>query len=136
MKQHKLKLVTLIVCLAVGLLQAPAFGWEFNLSGASGYVYQYYTQQGKSCFFGPFDTDASASGFFFAANGWLGPQVNNLVSGADASRNNVTTLLFPQIPGKSRLVASGCLQDRKQRHRRFSRRHYLVRVRRVAPMVD
>jgi len=99
MRADRLKLATFVVCLALGVMQGSAFGWEVNLSGAAGFNYQYYSQRGKSGFFGPYNVDlgAATGGTFAPANAWLGPQVANIVSGADASRSNFTTLLFPQI---------------------------------------
>jgi hypothetical protein len=98
MKSKKFKLIPLILLMGLGLLQGPTFAWEFNLNGSSGYVYQYYSQ-GQSGFFGPFNVDlgAGTGGLFHTNNSWLGLQVNNIVSGADASRSNLSTLLFPQI---------------------------------------
>ncbi len=108
MKSRKCRLLLLIVFMALGLLQGSAFGWEFRVNGASGYTYQYYSQN-KSGFFGPFNVDLGAAtlGVYHTANTWLGPQVNNIVSGADASRSNLITLLFPQINVNPALALQG-----------------------------
>ena len=112
MKPNKFKVLAFIVLMGLGVMAAPAFGWEFNLRGSAGYVYQYYSQMGQNGFFGPYNVDnggpgGAPLGDFAPANGWLGPQVNNLVSGTDASINNFSTLLFPQIRMNRALALNG-----------------------------
>lgn len=108
MKLRKFKLRLVIALFALMVMAAPAFGWEFNLRGATGYVYQYYSQMGQNGFFGTYNVDnGTVPGNFSPANGWLGPQVNNLVSGTDASINNFSTLLFSKIRMNKALSLDG-----------------------------
>ena len=97
MKRHTLKLVVLIVSIMLGMMQAPAFGWEFGVAGSSTFVASRYSQGGAAGFFGPFNVDLAGAGDYANANGWLGPQAGNLVSGSVGSNSSFSTSLFPWI---------------------------------------
>ncbi len=89
------------IVLALTLITMPGatLAWEFSMLGSSTFITQRYSQGGPGGFFGPYDFDASvgAAGAFASANGWLGPQVGNISSGAVASQSNFSTSLFPTL---------------------------------------
>ena len=109
----------------------PASAWEFRLSGALQYKYEYYSQLGSNGFFGPYDVSLWGGGFppFEArSNGWLGIETHGglfqnrhpgIVSGADASLQTVKVDLNPvlvvnkaiKILGKYRIGGSNVGND-------------------------
>ena len=82
-----------------------AHAWEFSLKGVYNYNYEYYQQMGDKGFFGRYNIDNSvfpagyilASGDFRDLNGWLGYQVNDIVSGATAAKHYQNLQLWPEI---------------------------------------
>jgi hypothetical protein len=99
MNKHRCKLAVLIFIVALGIMQEPAFGWEFSVAGSSTFISSRYSQGGSAGFFGPYDVDngAGTAGNFAPANAWLGPQAGNMVSGSVGSNSSFSTSLFPAI---------------------------------------
>jgi len=100
--------------LATGLfimsLSVPALAWELNLTGDFILKYDFFTQAGRSGFFGAFDT--AAPGLFVAGgpnwaamNGWVGARTvqgatgtqYGMVTGTNASFNYQRMELYPEI---------------------------------------
>ena len=79
------------------ILAPPARAWELELSGSTTFSYLYYSQQGPQGFFGPYDYDSNGKTVYAGINGWLGGQVNDLVSGASARKSSTSTSLFPTL---------------------------------------
>ncbi|MFH1115471.1 MAG: hypothetical protein V1792_16305 [Pseudomonadota bacterium] len=91
------RIVILGICILV--LPVSAVAWEFQMAGFGSYAQSNYFQNGKSGFFGPYDVDNSTGGVgaFAAENGWLGPQVGDMVTGSTAARSSFSTSLFPRL---------------------------------------
>ncbi len=82
-----------IIVLNVIIIQLFVFNlslihaWEFRLSGETTWAYEYYNQQGRSGFFGPYDIDRGTNWYLYNRNIWYGiPTVvdQNVASGSDA----------------------------------------------------
>ncbi|MGO9121926.1 MAG: hypothetical protein ACLQPD_30485 [Desulfomonilaceae bacterium] len=109
MVRSRVALISALAILILLLGKGVSIGWEFRLSGNCAFIFSHYSQLGSNGFFGPYDVDLSATGDYASNNGWLGPQSagdlfppggassSGLVSGADASRSSVVTLLFPSL---------------------------------------
>jgi hypothetical protein len=76
----------------------PAFGWEFQMTGAMNWTYEFYNERGSRGFFGPynleaqFNTTTTANLNFW----WNGPRLApNLVTGQDASKSYFWVTLDP-----------------------------------------
>ncbi|HTY25447.1 MAG TPA: hypothetical protein VMC85_20115, partial [Desulfomonilaceae bacterium] len=100
MSKKRVWLLGALLGLSVLLVAAPAAAWEFSMTGAFTWNYEYRSQMGKAGFFGPYDVDAAATATvgLQSVNGWLGSHSNNLqnqadanilVSGADGSWNTI-----------------------------------------------
>jgi hypothetical protein len=64
---------------------APAYAWEFNLTGTFGWTHEWYNQQGAKGFFGNYNVDAANQGTA-NLNFWDGQQFDtNFVTGANAA---------------------------------------------------
>jgi hypothetical protein len=97
----------LVFALVCGwLMSGIGFAWEFNLQGQTTWKYQYYSQQGRLGFFGPYDIDEQDTGgiFNFASmNAWLGSQLAQgfkfatVTTGADASLSTMQADFYPEI---------------------------------------
>jgi hypothetical protein len=95
--------------LLIVFVAAPASAWEFNLSGSFLWGYEYFSQAGKSGFFGTYDqvSDSGANlGLpnFRSMNAWVGARTINannpqygLVTGKDASLNYQRMEFYPEI---------------------------------------
>jgi hypothetical protein len=107
--------VTLLLTLTVIQTQA----WEFSMSGSLMWTYETYSQQGRSGFFGPYDSDASgASTTNSAANLNLWNGINRAFNAQMASGSDVAVSYLqgdfwpvvkinPAIDIKGRLRAGG-----------------------------
>jgi len=77
----------------------PAFAWEFEMTGAMNWYYEYYTQRGSNGFFGPYNADAGV--LTGAANQnfwWNGARLSiPMVTGADASKSYFFAIIEPGI---------------------------------------
>jgi hypothetical protein len=77
-----------VFCLMVFLISvslAPAYAWEFNLTGTFGWTHEWYNQQGTKGFFGNYNVDAANQGTA-NLNFWDGQQFDtNFVTGANAA---------------------------------------------------
>jgi hypothetical protein len=89
--------ILLCVCCVLSAAEAPA--WEFNLRASSQFEYLRFSQNTKNGFFGRPDTDngTATGGHFASTNGWVGPEVNNPVSGSSAAKSFFTTYLCPDL---------------------------------------
>lgn len=80
-----------------------ASAWEFSMEAAFSTTYEYYAQEGPNGFFGRYNIDRSAGvgglapGDFASLNGWVGAQVENLVSGTDAARQYFNLDFLPEF---------------------------------------
>ncbi len=86
-----------VLCVA-GLLQSGD-AWEFDLAGNWNWTYEYYNQQGRNGFFGPYDVDVENVPAY-NLNFWYGiPRINayNMASGSDAVASYTYLELFPEI---------------------------------------
>lgn len=79
-----------LLALFIPVNESPA--WEFSMAGFYAYEYETYGQLGENGFFGRYDIDAGAggpsaavAGDFASYNGWVGAQMDGLVSGSDAA---------------------------------------------------
>ena len=100
MSRNRVWLFGAVLCLGILLLAIPAAAWEFSMTGAFTWNYEYRSQLGSAGFFGAYDVDnaPSAAVGLQSVNGWLGSHSNNLqnqgdgnilVSGADGSWNTI-----------------------------------------------
>jgi hypothetical protein len=89
----------ILLCVCCFLPAVEGLAWEFNLRTSSVFEYLYFSQNIKNGFFGRPNTDngAATGGDFASTNGWLGLEVNNLVSGSTAAKSFFTTYLYPEI---------------------------------------
>ncbi|MEW6531986.1 MAG: hypothetical protein AB1473_14205 [Thermodesulfobacteriota bacterium] len=104
-----------LLCLIVGLSTASAY--ELTVSGTTVWSYLTYSQMGTNGFFGLYNRDAEHSllvggfgiptGAFASMNGWVGRQVNNLVSGSNASQSSATALFFPFLRVNPAITLNG-----------------------------
>jgi hypothetical protein len=88
-----------VVALSIACMLPIAHAWEFNLAGNWAWTYEYYTQQGRNGFFGPYDVDADNVPQY-TANFWYGiPRIisRNIASGSDAVAQYTYLDLFPEI---------------------------------------
>jgi len=60
-KRKSLLMLTGVLVLCLAALLPKARAWEFNLGGSWTWTYEYYNEQGRNGFFGPFDVDADNS---------------------------------------------------------------------------
>lgn len=103
-------IIVVSVVLGTTVATSESRAWEFSMQGAFNYIYEYYGQQGKQGFFGPFDVDRSQgtagtlglkSGDFASVNAWVGHQIgrsgNDLSSGADAVKHYQNLELWPEL---------------------------------------
>lgn len=99
----------IFLCTVPFVFSSQALAWEFNLASTTTFQYNLYTQNNANGFFGKPNID-NGSGWNFPppptsvfhadfanSNAWLGVQVNNLVSGSDASYSYFTTYSYPEI---------------------------------------
>ncbi len=100
MSRNRVWLFGAVLCLAILLLAIPAAAWEFSMTGAFTWNYEYRSQLGSAGFFGAYDVDVASTALLGlqSVNGWLGSHSNNLqnqgngailVSGADGSWNTI-----------------------------------------------
>jgi hypothetical protein len=75
----------------------PAFGWEFQMTGAMNWTYEFYNERGSQGFFGPYNLDNGARTTTANLNFWWnGPRLApNLVTGQDASKSYFWVTLDP-----------------------------------------
>jgi hypothetical protein len=100
-------LAAVLAGLLIGFVTAPAFAWEFSLSGDFQWGYDYFTQAGSAGFFGPHNqvNASGASPFqtnYRSMNAWVGARTINqnqygLVTGKDASLNYMRVEFYPEI---------------------------------------
>jgi hypothetical protein len=105
--------------------------WEFDLAAVSTYSYLNYSQRGSNGFFGAFNQDNSVGttqslpylplpvfagfpnyqsptpGAYAPINGWLGGQVNDLVSGSNASKSSTSASFFPTLRANQAIKMGG-----------------------------
>lgn len=106
MRRYRAVLAALLLVVCQGGALESAFAFEFSVFGNTTWSYLYYSQMGRAGFFGKYDVGAASvdpalvpvpipEGAFGVANAWLGSQVGNLVSGADASQSSLSASFFP-----------------------------------------
>ncbi len=112
-------LTVAVAILLLALNPSTGKSWEFNLSGSLVWTYEMYSQQGRSGFFGPYDSDASASSTTNSAanlNLWNGiDRAFNvqMASGSDVSVSYLigdfwpTVKINPAIDIRGRLRIAG-----------------------------
>lgn len=97
MRQSKCKFGMVACVLMIVFLGHPAFPWEFQMTGAMNWTYEFYNEGGAQGFFGPYNVDFGAG--TTAANlnfWWNGPRLApNLVTGQDASKSYFWVSLDP-----------------------------------------
>lgn len=87
-------------CLLLILVQAaPALGWDFEMTGGMNWAYEFYFQQGRNGFFGPYNVDRGAGTTTANLNYWWnGARLSqNLVTGSDATKSYFYVVLDPTI---------------------------------------
>src|SRR5208283_5206089 len=100
MSRNRVWLFGAVLSLGILLLAIPAAAWEFSMTGAFTWNYEYRSQLGAAGFFGAYDVDVAPSATLGlqSVNAWLGSHPNNLqnqgvgnilVSGADGSWNTM-----------------------------------------------
>ncbi len=97
-------IVKIVFTIQLLILNASSlYAWEFNLTGSLMWSYETYSQQGRSGFFGPYDSDASATASQNSAanlNLWNGiPRVFNvqMASGSDVATSYIQADFWPTI---------------------------------------
>ena len=93
-------IVVAVAFLFIVMNTSLIYAWEFRLSGETTYAYEYYNQQGRSGFFGPYDVDRGNNSFLYNRNFWYGiPRVvdQNVASGSDAAMSYLYVSFFPEI---------------------------------------
>ncbi|MGO9120743.1 MAG: hypothetical protein ACLQPD_24415 [Desulfomonilaceae bacterium] len=93
------KCVFVVLCFSLVCLPTETFSWELKLRSTSTFEYDWYSQNNVNGFFGKpnVDNGAATGGDFAVVNGWLGIQVNNLISGSGASKSYFSTYFYPEI---------------------------------------
>jgi hypothetical protein len=97
------------------MFAVPGYAAEFGLEAAYHLNYEYYGQQGREGFFGPYDVDRStltftpggpatntlAPGSYSSVNSWVGWQVgratNSFAAGSDAAKHYQNLELVPTV---------------------------------------
>lgn len=85
---------------------------EWNIFSSTNWSYMVFSQGGSNGFFGPYNADQSSAvpGTFKSANGWLGFQVGNLVSGDTASTGVSGTVFFLNAKVNPAIELHGAVQ--------------------------
>ena len=119
--------VLCVVCCVLCVVLTPSLtqAYEFNLAASSTYSYLNFSQRGSNGFFGPFNQDNSSgtttalsyppntayqspvAGAYAPINGWLGTQVNDLVSGSNASKSSTSVSFFPVLKANQAIRIGG-----------------------------
>lgn len=100
MKQiHYLIVGVLSLALSMSVFNSTAHAWEFEMSGAFNWSYEWYNQTGTKGFFGRYNADNSGGATRVAnLNFWNGGQFDtNLTSSADAGWSYFNVEFLPQI---------------------------------------
>ncbi|HMK33513.1 MAG TPA: hypothetical protein VK463_00500 [Desulfomonilaceae bacterium] len=93
MLKHRVWFLGIILSLSL-MVAGPASAWEFTMDGNFNWLYEVRGQGGTAGFFGPYDIDngsgiVASAGIYAPINGWLGAQLNDLVSGTSGARNTM-----------------------------------------------
>ena len=97
--------MVLLAGLLIAALCAPAYAWEFAMTGNFQWTYEYHAQGGTNGFFGPqnqANVALAALGNWQATNFWVGSRTMGgtqygLVTGLDSSINYQRMVLHPEI---------------------------------------
>ncbi len=106
----QMRVLCLLVAFAVGSLieVSPCFAWEFEMKGSFIYSYEWYSQLGRSGFFGPYNVDRGTNTAVANLNFWSGYRYDrHASSGSDTGWAYYKVEFWPKIKINKAIRFSG-----------------------------